>query len=503
MPAQTSERTDDVLRPQSGRKEAASARRATFWRLPGPALAALYLVLCLAPLGLAATARAAPASAWETAAAALGLVALPAMAIQILISGRFETASGRLGIDRVMGFHKIAAWGVLLAILLHPILYIVPTVLGDPGRGLERLSAYVAAPRFRSGIIAWLSLLLLVVSAALRERLPVKYEVWRASHVLLAVVAVAAGLHHAVAVGRFSAAGAVYWYWVAVALAAAGAIAELYGRRWLALHRKPWRLASVTKLAERTWEFDIQPAPGTPPLPYQAAQFVWMSEGRRRFPLFDHPFSIAGSPLRPGLSLIVKEAGDFTGRVGSLAPGTAIGIDGPHGDFVLEERGGESALLIAGGAGIGPIMGLLRDLAARRDPRPVRLVYAAGAPQMFACLPEIDAARAVLDLQVTLLSEKSADDWHGDVGILDRPCLEKVLEGLAPARCIAMICGPGGMVTAVSDALLDAGLPMDYIVYERFDYAADANARQDRRHRRYHALIGGLLGLAVLLFALS
>lgn len=66
-----------------------------------------------------------------------------------------------------------------------------------------------------------------------------------------------------------------------------------------------------------------------------------------------------------------------------------------------------------------------------------------------------------------------------------------------------MICGPGGMVTAVSDALLDAGLPMNNVVYERFDYAADANARQDHRCRRYHALSGGLLGLAVLLFVLS
>ena len=65
-----------------------------------------------------------------------------------------------------------------------------------------------------------------------------------------------------------------------------------------------------------------------------------------------------------------------------------------------------------------------------------------------------------------------------------------------------MICGPGGMVTAVSDALLDAGLPMKSIVYERFDYAADASGRQDRRHRRSHLLIGALLGTGVLLFAL-
>lgn len=69
-------------------------------------------------------------------------------------------------------------------------------------------------------------------------------------------------------------------------------------------------------------------------------------------------------------------------------------------------------------------------------------------------------------------------------------------------NAIAMICGPGGLVTAVSDALLESGLPMDNVVYERFDYAAGASSRQDRRNLRYYILVCGLLGLGVVLFAL-
>ena len=97
-------------------------------------------------------------------------------------------------------------------------------------------------------------------------------------------------------------------------------VAILYGWRWVQLRLRPWRLASVSKVADRMWELDIQPAEGTPPLGYRAGQFVWMTEGARRFPLFDHPFSIADSPERPGLSLIIKEAGDFTNGIGKLAP---------------------------------------------------------------------------------------------------------------------------------------------------------------------------------------
>lgn len=210
-------------------------------------------------------------------------------------------------------------------------------------------------------------------------------------------------------------------------------------------------------MADRIWELDIQPESGTPPLGYRAGQFVWMTEGARRFPLFDHPFSIADSPTRPGLSLIVKEAGDFTNRIGELSPGTPIGIDGPHGDFTLEGHADDAVVLIAGGVGIAPIMGLLRDLVARGHGHPVRLAYAAGAPENLACLEEIAAAGATLDLRTLLLSETPDKDWTGEAGLLDRDRLSKMLDGLELQRTVALICGPGPMVTAIADDLIDLG----------------------------------------------
>ncbi|MDN3722123.1 ferric reductase-like transmembrane domain-containing protein [Roseibium salinum] len=319
----------------------------------------------------------------KKAGAVLGLAGLAAMAVQFVTSGRFQIISGHLGIDKIMAFHKVAARWVLLALVLHPLLYVVPTWLDDPSLGLERLLAYLTVPHYRSGVVALAALIPLVLTAALRDRLPWRYEFWRGSHLVLAAVAVGAGLHHAVTAGRFSAAGPVNGFWWIAGLAVVTVIAVLYGWRWLLLHKRPWRLASVTKLADRMWELDIQPASGNPAWTYEAGQFVWMCTGNRRFPLFDHPFSIADSPLRPGLSLIVKEAGDFTGRIGELPPGTAIGIDGPYGDFVLGSHRARNVLLLAGGVGIAPIMGLLRDMVARRDSRPVRLAYAAGQAEKF------------------------------------------------------------------------------------------------------------------------
>lgn len=469
-------------------------------RLSGPWLATLYIAICLLPLGLALSRSVAPLDPWERVAAGLGLVGLGAMAIQFVTSGRFEAISGRLGIDKIMAFHKIAARWVLIAVVLHPLAYVLPTWVDDPALGAERLTAYVTSPHYRSGVVALIALVVLVATSVLRDRLRWPYEAWRAAHVILGLLAVVGGLHHALTTGRFSAMGPVHGLWWAAGLGLFVVMAVLYGWRWMMLHQQPWQLAAVTRLADRMWELDIQPEKGTPRLGYSAGQFVWMTEGKRRFPLFDHPFSIADSPQRPGLSLIIKEAGDFTRTIGTLPPGTAIGIDGPYGEFSLDAHPGGSVLLLAGGVGIAPIIGILRDLVARRDARPVRLAYAAGVPANFACLPEIEAAKHVLDLEVMLVSEVADDRWKGDVGRLTPERLQSLLDGLDLQGTVALICGPGPMVTAVSDTLLTLGLPTDKVIYERFDYAGGAS-RQDRRRTLGFLSIGAGLALAVAGFA--
>ena len=468
--------------------------------LSAAALAMVYLIVCLTPILLAGLSQTAPLHRWEAFGAALGLAGLVAMVLQLVTSGRFRRVSGGMGIDRIMAFHKIAAWWVLLALLLHPVAYVLPTFLDDPARGIERLSAYILLPAYRSGVIALSALALLVVAGGARSVF--RYEIWRGSHLVLALVALGGGLHHAASAGRLSAVGGpLHLFWWGAGLVAVLVVAVLYGWRWRRLHRQPWRLRGIEKKADRLWELDLEPAPGTAPLPYRAGQFIWMTEGRRRFPLFDHPFSISDSPQRDGIGLIIKEAGDFTNTIGTLAIGTPIGVDGPYGTFTLQRHSGDSILLIAGGVGIAPIMGLLRDLVARRDPRPVRVAYADGNPDSFACLEELEAAKATLDLRVMLIVDTGPEGWSGEVGYLDRARLSALLDGIEPAHAVALICGPGPMVTAVSDTLLDLGMPMKNVVYERFDYGGALSARQDRR--RTFGFVGLLAALSGLIAALS
>src|SRR5690606_15593177 len=128
-------------------------------------------------------------------------------------SGRFGAVSGRLGIDKIMAFHKVAAWWVLIAIVFHPLAYVFPTWTADPALGAERLIAYLTLPHYRSGVVALAALFALVLTSILRDRLPWRYEIWRATHLVLGLVAIGGGLHHAVTTGRFSAMGLVHGFW--------------------------------------------------------------------------------------------------------------------------------------------------------------------------------------------------------------------------------------------------------------------------------------------------
>ena len=77
--------------------------------IPGNALAILYLIAATAPLLAAWAAGIEPENRWSELGAGLAMISGAMFFLQFWSSGRFETLSERVGIDRTMGFHRIAA----------------------------------------------------------------------------------------------------------------------------------------------------------------------------------------------------------------------------------------------------------------------------------------------------------------------------------------------------------------------------------------------------------
>jgi len=469
--------------------------------LPGPVLAILYVAALLLPLLLALMSGRGPQGPWQEAASGLGFVAAVALMLQFVTSGRFESLSGRIGIDTTMAFHKWVARTLAVIVVIHPLLYVMPQLATDPGRALWRFGHLLTSPRYLTGVVALVLLLTVVVLALLRDRLGARYEAWRASHAVLALAAAAFTVLHALRAGSYSRELPLSLYWPLLAVLVVAAALVIYGIRTWRMRTTPWRVASVEKVADGLWELRLAAETGAR-LAYRAGQFAWIAFGRWRFPLLDHPFSIGAAPAASdGLSFVIKESGDFTHHIGAMAPGTPVGLDAPHGSFVLDDAA-QVIVLVAGGVGIAPVLGLLRELAARGDRRPIRLVYAGGRPDGMIAPERLIAEAAGLDLKAIFLAEEAGAGWAHDRGRVTPEVVTRALDGCDPARVSAMLCGPGVMMCAVCDLLHRAGVPLKAIRYERFDYADGARSAKDRQALLHFAGVGVAVLAAVVAFAL-
>ena len=166
--------------------------RGTVWVL-------IYLIFILAPLFALLTASLPPPrDFWGEFAIAIGYSGLAMMGLQFGLTARFKYVTEPWGEDVIYHFHRqISLIAVTLVVLHVVILFIL-----RPQR-LGMLNFFEASWRASFGALSIYSLIALVVTALWRAKLKIGYEAWHLSHIVLAVVAIGAGLAHMVGFGRY------------------------------------------------------------------------------------------------------------------------------------------------------------------------------------------------------------------------------------------------------------------------------------------------------------
>ena len=219
--------------------------------LPGKTLASFYVLVAALPMLAVLMIKVEPAPALRELGSASALTAAALLFLQFLSSGRYESISGQFGIDRTMGFHRIAAYMLLAFALLHPLSYTAETLLVDPTAAWHRLTGMLASNRLQTGVLALAGLIVIVLLATFRSRPFIRYEYWRASHGLLAIIVAALTIHHILAVGTYSAEYPLRAAWFLFALVAVVAIGLVYFVRPWRMWREDWRVERVNPLAGR------------------------------------------------------------------------------------------------------------------------------------------------------------------------------------------------------------------------------------------------------------
>jgi propane monooxygenase reductase subunit len=155
---------------------------------------------------------------------------------------------------------------------------------------------------------------------------------------------------------------------------------------------------------------------------------------------------------------------------GEIEHGQELEVTGPFGVFTL--RNNERPLLfIGGGAGMAPIMALLRSLADEDSTREMVYYYGARGPKDLFHLDELAELEQRLDnfRFVPALSDCDAEEWDGERGLIT-----DVVDRLEPelGEVDAYLCGPPPMVEAAISLLDAKGVPESRVHYDKFTTTA-------------------------------
>jgi propane monooxygenase reductase subunit len=160
--------------------------------------------------------------------------------------------------------------------------------------------------------------------------------------------------------------------------------------------------------------------------------------------------------------------GRFSGLLAedAIKVGDELDVTGPYGVFTLRASSPRRLLFIGGGAGMAPILSLLRSLSASQSERDAIYYYGARTEADLFHLEELEALPARF---VPALSE-DANGWAGETGLIT-DVIERLEDDIAEVD--AYVCGPPPMVEAAIALLEAKGVPEAHIYFDKFTTTAD------------------------------
>lgn len=199
------------------------------------------------------------------------------------------------------------------------------------------------------------------------------------------------------------------------------------------------------------------------PIPFRPGQYASFLMGN-----FRRPFSFASLPTEEHMEFIIGygEPGVTKPFIEPLKVGDSFKLLAPYGQFVLDEQDTRPLLFIAGGTGIAPIHGHLRQAFKQRLPQPIVLYFASYDEQRLYYRQEFEAfAHTHANFSFRPVLSQPDTTWLGKKGLVTTT-IPLAIPTLPDYTCY--VCGSPGFVMAVLTMLQENNMPKEHIHSERF-----------------------------------
>ncbi|MGH8610747.1 MAG: ferredoxin reductase family protein, partial [Gammaproteobacteria bacterium] len=442
------------------------------YNLRGAVWILVYLLNILAPLfALLAGSPPPTRDFWTEFSVALGYSGLAMMGLQFGLTARFRYVTEPWGEDVIYHFHRQISLIAVGLVVAHPLILVaVQPELLAPSNMLEApLSAHFA-------LLSIFSVIALVVTALWRAALKIKYETWHLTHVVLAVVAITAGVVHMVGSGFYLNDPWKRTLWIGLIIFWIGLLLYVRIAKPLFMLRRPYRVTEVRQERGDAWTLAMQPD-GHSGFHFSAGQFGWLTVWGSPFKITAHPFSFSSSAAVTGgrVEMTIRNLGDSTSTIQKVPVGKRVYLDGPYGAFTIDRNPADMHVLIAGGVGITPMMSMIRTLADGGDTRPVILLYGSKDWESITFREELEALKQRLNLMIIHVLQDPPVRSTGEAGVIDAGVLEDLPVGWMGETGITTAdaleepwAGWTGETGFISAGVLKRHLPPPYADHEYF-----------------------------------
>ncbi|WP_280417598.1 2Fe-2S iron-sulfur cluster-binding protein [Nocardia carnea] len=187
-------------------------------------------------------------------------------------------------------------------------------------------------------------------------------------------------------------------------------------------------------------------------------------------------FSMATTPSSANgeVEFLIKKypGGKFAGLLDDgISVGDELALTGPYGSCTIKDGRVLPLIFIGGGAGMSPLLALLRQMKETGNTRQIHFYYGARTPQDLFYLEEIlELGRGLTGFSfVACLSESMESAPAGPLEV-EEGNVTDIVHRREPelARSEVYLCGPPPMVDAALALLEQNNTPHDQIFYDKF-----------------------------------
>lgn len=160
----------------------------------------------------------------------------------------------------------------------------------------------------------------------------------------------------------------------------------------------------------------------------------------------------------------------------NLRAGDILDCKAPGGNFYLDMAAHGPIVLIGGGIGITPMLSMLRSIALSGSRRETWLFYGVCDKSEVVQgkhLRELEAAHENIHVRLCFSNPREGVDFEGeDYDFAERVSVALMHSVLPSTNYDYYMCGPGPMMTSVTEDLAAAGVPDAQVHYESFGPAS-------------------------------